>query len=179
MSEVRRGNGRSNMKRWLTYALGAVMIFIIASNLYLGVRKAVTGETVPKLLGFAPLIVISGSMEPAFMPGDIVLIRERPAEAYAVGNVVSYAENGLVYTHRIVRTDGEWLILKGDHNNVEDDPITRDQILGQAVFVFPVIGRLVLWLRTPAGMGMLGLALLAVVLIEWPAREEEGKGKDA
>jgi len=155
------------------------MVLMLSANLYLGVRKAITKEIVPKLLGFAPLIVISGSMEPAILAGDIVIIREMPPEAYAVGDVVSYTEAGLVYTHRIVRIEQGRLILKGDHNNVEDEPVARDQVLGQAVLVLPAVGRLVLWFRTPVGLGLLSLVLLAIVLYDRPAREKREKDTDS
>lgn len=72
---------------YLTFGLLSLFILI---NLFLGINKAITHNPVPKVFGISPLIVMSGSMEPAIYPGDVVIIWEQAAEKYKIGDIVTY-----------------------------------------------------------------------------------------
>ncbi|WP_406533845.1 signal peptidase I [Methanobrevibacter sp.] len=113
-------------------------------------------------------VVVSGSMEPAFYRGDIVLvekanflgINEFNPEDVQVGDVVVYDaawfEQPVI--HRIINiTDingTTMYVIKGD-NNKSPDPyyVTSDQIRervvtsGDNLVVIPKIGYLSIWLR--------------------------------
>lgn len=113
-------------------------------------------------------VVVSGSMEPAFYRGDIVLvekanflgIQEFNPEDVKVGDVVVYdaAWFDQPVIHRIINiTDingTTMYVIKGD-NNDKPDPyyVKADQIqervvtLGDNLFVIPKIGYLSIWLR--------------------------------
>lgn len=113
-------------------------------------------------------VVVSGSMEPAFYRGDIVLvekadlfgIKEFNPEDVQVGDVVVYdaAWFDQPVIHRIIGTtdiNGSTMyVIKGD-NNDSPDPyyVSKDQIkekvvtLGDNLVVIPKIGYLSLWLR--------------------------------
>ena len=74
-----------------------------------------------------PLVVISGSMEPEIMTGDLIIDTKVPAASLQVGDVASLPSElttNLV-THRVVRivpaTDGAYTVtMKGDANAFED-----------------------------------------------------------
>ena len=113
-------------------------------------------------------VVVSGSMEPAFYRGDIVLVEksdflglhEFNPEDVEVGDVVVYdaAWFDQPVIHRIINiTDingTTMYVIKGDNNN-RPDPyyVTADQIkervvtVGDNLFIIPKIGYLSLWLR--------------------------------
>ena len=113
-------------------------------------------------------VVVSGSMEPAFYRGDIVLvekanflvINEFDPSAVEVGDVVVYdaAWYDEPVIHRIINiTDingTTMYVIKGD-NNDKADPyyVTSDQIQEKVVtfndnlVIIPKIGYLSLWLR--------------------------------
>ena len=113
-------------------------------------------------------VVVSGSMEPAFYRGDIVLveksdffgIHEFNPEDVKVGDVVVYdaAWFDQPVIHRIINIteiNGTKLyVIKGDNNN-NPDPfyVTSEQIkervvtVGDNLFILPKIGYLSLWLR--------------------------------
>ena len=113
-------------------------------------------------------VVVSGSMEPAFYRGDIVMVQKanffgidefNPEEVQG-GDVVVYdaAWYDQPVIHRIINiTDingTTMYVIKGD-NNDKPDPyyVTADQInekvvtLGDNLVVIPKIGYLSLWLR--------------------------------
>ena len=113
-------------------------------------------------------VVVSGSMEPAFYRGDIVLvekanflgIQEFNPEDVKVGDVVVYdaAWFDQPVIHRIINiTDinGTTMYVIKGNNNDRPDPyyVKADQIqervvtLGDNLFVIPKIGYLSIWLR--------------------------------
>ncbi|MBQ2635706.1 MAG: signal peptidase I [Methanobrevibacter sp.] len=113
-------------------------------------------------------VVVSGSMEPAFYRGDIVLvekadflgINEFNPDDVEVGDVVVYDAKWFdqPVIHRVIRIaeiNGTTMyVIKGD-NNDSPDPyyVTSDQIkekvvtFGDNLVVIPKIGYLSLWLR--------------------------------
>ena len=113
-------------------------------------------------------VVVSGSMEPAFYRGDIVLvekadffgIHEFNPDDVQVGDVVVYDAKWFdqPVIHRVIRIaeiNGTTMyVIKGD-NNKSPDPyyVTSDQIkekvvtFGDNLVVIPKIGYLSLWLR--------------------------------
>ena len=113
-------------------------------------------------------VVVSGSMEPSFYRGDIVLvekadffgIHEFNPDDVQVGDVVVYDAAWLdqPVIHRIIGTadiNGSTMyVIKGD-NNDSPDPyyVKADQIkekvvtLGDNLAVIPKVGYLSLWLR--------------------------------
>ena len=113
-------------------------------------------------------VVVSGSMEPAFYRGDIVLVQkadflgihEFNPEDIQVGDVVVYdaAWFDQPVIHRIINiTDingTKMYVIKGDNNNRPDPyyvPADRIQervvTINDNLFVLPKIGYLSLWLR--------------------------------
>ena len=61
--------------RWLQRFVTAILVAVILMNGILLVKRFVYHEELPSLFGYSMVTVLSGSMEPAFSPGDS-LIRE-------------------------------------------------------------------------------------------------------
>lgn len=106
---------------------------------------------VPKATGSVPLTVLSGSMSPAYAPGDVVVVRPAPAESLTTGDVVTFqprTDDPTVVTHRIiavtVAADGSrGFVTQGDANSTPDpDPITAAQVHGRVWYSVPYVGHL-------------------------------------
>lgn len=154
------------LKKALLYIPVVFLAFLILMNLYLGINKAITHKPVPKLMGISPLIVLSGSMEPAIYPGDVVVIREQPADKYKIGDVVTYLDGYTVFTHRIVGEEDGLFILKGDNNNTVDDSVSPEQLEGKVILRVPKIGVAIVFFKKPAGMAVLALVLVVYLFSE-------------
>ena len=126
------------MKRFLTFA--AVLLLLLA---------------LPKLRTLTPLVVLSGSMEPYFNPGDIVLIEPINASGVNVGDVVAFhppwakgrEASETLYTHRVVgitrNSTGLYFVTKGDNNDeIDFQPVPAQNVVGKAIFVLPYLGYL-------------------------------------
>lgn len=95
-----------------------------------------------------PVVVATGSMEPAIGAGDVVILcRTDPAEL-EVGDVIQYQSDGCTVIHRIVEKDGDTFITQGDANNAPDlRPVEREQVLGRVTGTLPDAGWFILWLH--------------------------------
>ncbi|KAI0882964.1 microsomal signal peptidase 18 kDa subunit [Annulohypoxylon maeteangense] len=127
------------------------------------------------------VVVLSGSMEPAFQRGDLLFLWNRNFLAETdVGEVVVYnvKDKEIPIVHRIVRKFGTGdharLLTKGDNNAADDtelyargqDYLERKDIIGSVVGYVPFVGYVTImlsehpWLKTV----MLGIMGLLVVL---------------
>jgi len=156
-----------NLKQWIfnffKYGILAFLALIIIINLYLGINKGISNNPVPKFLGISPLIVLSGSMQPAIMPGDVVVIKEQAPDQYKLGDVATYLEGNTAFTHRLVAEENGLFVLKGDNNNVADDTIAAEKLIGKVILRVPKLGLAILYFKTLPGM--LVLLFLLVLCI--------------
>ena len=88
--------------------------------------------------GFRTFKIVSGSMEPYIHINDIVIIKK--SNNYKVNDVVTYKSNKEYITHRIVSTDDDEIVTKGDANNTLDNPIKSSNIVGKVVYRFKFLG---------------------------------------
>ncbi len=104
-----------------------------------------------KLIGFRSYTVLSGSMEPEFYPGDLVITQHKDKADIKVNDIVTYRDNeGIIITHRIIEETNEGYITKGDNNNVKDADILKDQdIIGEVKFSIPKVGYVMNFLSNP------------------------------
>ncbi|QPG98827.1 Signal peptidase complex catalytic subunit [Epichloe festucae Fl1] len=126
------------------------------------------------------VVVLSGSMEPAFQRGDILFLWNRNLrQETSVGEIVVYNVKGkdIPIVHRVVRKFGTGdkakLLTKGDNNNSDDtdlyargqDYLQRQDIIGSVVGYFPFVGYVTIllsehpWLKTVM-LGIMGLLVI-------------------
>lgn len=110
---------------------------------------------VPRLMGWVPLAVLSGSMEPTIPVGSMVVVERLQGEDdladVAVGDVVTFMprpQDPTLVTHRVVsiggKADGSTvLVTKGDANGANDpDPVAAEQVRGLVQYHVPYAGYL-------------------------------------
>ena len=58
----------------------------------------------PLILGYHPVVVLSGSMEPAFPVGSIIYYKETPCDKIQAGEIITFhaGDGGSLVTHRVV-----------------------------------------------------------------------------
>ncbi len=133
-------------------------------NLWLLASAALFPRELPGVLGFSPLAVASGSMEPALSASDLAIVHREGS--YRVGDVVAFWDGGSLTTHRIVADGPEGFVTKGDFNNAQDAlPVAPEHVAGRVVLSVPLVGGAALFLRTPAGLGLLVVVGLAVLVL--------------
>lgn len=118
--------------------------------------------------GFRMMVVQSGSMEPEFGAGSMILVY--PSQEYEEGDIITFRrdEERAPITHRIqevVKDDEITYITKGDANVSHDmDEVAIGQVIGKVRLSIPYIGTLIDFARTPYGFVLL-IAVPALIVI--------------
>ena len=86
------------------------------------------------IIGFRPVIVITGSMNPTIMIGDVVIIKKLPQEQIKVGDILTYklSENGDYCTHRIIEIDenGDFHTQGDANDSVDTAAVPYSKVVG-------------------------------------------------
>lgn len=114
-------------------------------------------------------VVQSGSMEPAIMTGDIIIVHNK--NNYYVNDVVTFVNNERIITHRITEIIDENIGIlyetKGDANRTGDeDLIVQEQIIGKVVFVLPKLGYFVSISKSKYGLIFLLLIPAFIFIVD-------------
>ena len=123
------------------------LINIISSIILLILILIIIVIFAPKLFSIEPMVVVSGSMEPSYMKGSLLYVKES-AGGIQTGDVITFYRNGELVTHRVVEinTDEKTYITKGDANQV-----AWSDVVGVPVFDIPVLGYPASFLGTAQG----------------------------
>mmetsp|Transcript_10619 Transcript_10619/g.15759 ORF Transcript_10619/g.15759 Transcript_10619/m.15759 type:complete len:185 (-) Transcript_10619:58-612(-) len=160
-------------KRQLTFQLlNLAMIVFSALMIWKGLMFTTKSES-------PVVVVLSGSMEPAFQRGDILFLNNSVEKVF-VGDVVVFKikDRDIPIVHRILKVhekeDGRVeLLTKGDNNRVDDRGLyapgqlwlEREDILGKAVGTLRYVGMVTIALNDYPVLkyvlvGMMGLFVL-------------------
>ena len=142
---------------------------VLGVNVYLANAKSLVGNQMPMPFGYGASVVLSGSMEPEFSKGDLIIVGE--ADSYQERDIVVFQDGASLVVHRIIEIDGEKIITQGDANNVPDEPIESSVIKGKVLFHIDKLGTIVSFFKTPVGTVLIIAA--AIALVEIPRRREK------
>jgi signal peptidase len=141
----------------------------LSTLILLAIILAAGGIMLLKAIGWQPMGILSGSMEPSYHVGGLVFINTNAAaESVAPGDTIAfYLSEDTVVTHRVIEVDAParlWF-TKGDNNDSEDlAPVPFENLIGKAAKThIPYAGTILMNLRTKKGFA--GGALLLAVLI--------------
>ena len=143
---------------WIA-SLATVVLLALVANL--GPRE-----------GLEVFAIRGGSMAPTIPVGAAVIAVSAEPGSIRAGDIVTIrADNGVVFTHRVVEVDDSegdvWLHTKGDANTTPDAaPVPLASVIGRVTLIVPFAGYLIALLATPAGIVSylaFGVALLLVI----------------
>lgn len=149
-----------------------ILIPILFINCFLIVKGIANKNEVPSIGGNAPLIVLTGSMDPTIKAGDLIVTKKIAAEEVKVEDVISFFDpdgNGsTIVTHRVIgieidETSGEiFFRTQGDNNDIADmTPVPAENLVGRWEGTrFCGLGRVVLFTQSTVGM----IVLIAVIV---------------
>ena len=127
---------------------------------------------------FTPfMVIISDSMEPVLHVGDMIYVKGVAANDIKVGDVITfnpptaYLQNSPLITHRVVaiQYDSNEISFRtqGDNNpSVDPWTVKSSAVVGRQEASFAGVGNYFLWMRTPAGIAIIGVVM--VLYLFWP-----------
>ncbi len=152
-------------------ALCVVFVPLLLINVTLIVKSYTSPDKVPDFLGYKPFIVLSGSMEPSIMTGDMVFVKETDPDSLKVGDVIAYKSGSAVVTHRIVEVKSEngetRYVTQGDANNAADQGMVKPaDVEGIYQRRIAGAGNLAMFMQTTTGM-ILFVVCPLVLFVLW------------
>lgn len=136
------GTNKRKVRSIISWSVFLVVVVCLGSLLVMILMAKSKGET-PMLFGYQLYVVQSGSMEPTFPIGTVILSKvPKNTSDLQVGQIVTFVDKGITITHRIVEVDhkqGETEYrTKGDNpeNSIDPDVLTPNRV--KAVFVFRI-----------------------------------------
>ena len=121
---------RSIFKAIATFFLVVLVLLCVYTFIVTDIMK----KDYVNVFGYTYFVVASGSMSGSIEVDDIIFVRI--TKDVKSNDIITFLdEDGNLITHRLVNKNGDKYITKGDVNNVSDDPISKDQIIGKVALV--------------------------------------------
>ncbi|MDK8171057.1 S24/S26 family peptidase [Curtobacterium citreum] len=129
---------------------GRVVVGTLARGIVATVVGMALWAAVPAVVGWQSTTVVTASMAPRLVPGDVVVSRPVPTPEVVPGRVLladDPDQPGHLRLHRYVETGADGTIVtKGDANPAADStPLDRSAVHGVGYLRIPFIGTPVLW----------------------------------
>lgn len=136
-----------------------ITILIIIGIYYITQIKILKNEYA-NIFGYTFFEVATGSMSNTIEIGDVVIVKV--TKDVEKNEIIVYKDGNNFVTHRLIENNGEKLVAKGDANNSEDKPITKEQILGRVICIIPKLG---IWRKIFLSPEIIALILGFMVLL--------------
>ncbi|AEH24771.1 signal peptidase I [Pyrococcus yayanosii] len=152
------------MERWIEETVALILLILLVLGIQTGLKVILHTDS--------PLvIVVSGSMEPVFYRGDVVLLEGVKPEDVKVGDVIVYksplSKYPIIHRVRKIKTveiggrEELCFVTWGDNNQIPDiyplgvrvlDCVPGYAVEAKALLVFPKIGLIPLEIRERLGL---------------------------
>lgn len=131
-----------NIFEKVTNVIMNILIFIfgiiLLISIYNNIQVKILGNDYASFFGYSLFEVQTGSMSGTIEAGDWIVVKyDRNIE---VDDIITFKQNGEFITHRVIESYNGTYITKGDVNNTEDEPISKEQIVGEVVKILPGFG---------------------------------------
>jgi signal peptidase I len=126
-------------------------------------------SVLPVLVGWQSTVVLSGSMRPELVPGDVAVVRPVPTADLEPGQVLLVDDPdapGRLRLHRLVEVEAAGLRLRGDANAAADSSLVDPAAVhGVGTVRLPAIGLPAVWADTGRTAPLVGTAVALAVLV--------------
>ena len=149
----------------------AIMAFALLLNIstLLCIHAIKNGKSIK--VGYSSAIISSGSMMPSISKNDLLIIKA--SESYQIGDIVTYVSHGgSLVTHRIINTFAQSYLTQGDANNIPDDEIAQQRVLGKVFIIIPRVGGLLYGILSPIGIILSSSILVLVWMLRRVSKEQ-------
>ena len=124
-------------KKFFNFIIYIIIFIIIVLLLYGIIQNKIENKNYINLFGYTFLEVVTGSMSGTIEVGDGIIVKL--TSDIKENDIIVYKKADNLITHRLIKIEEDRLITKGDANNVPDEPITKDMIIGKVIFIIPQI----------------------------------------
>ncbi len=139
--------------------LRTIFVYLLAAGIILGaILFAADRSPTKSFFGFRYYTVLTDSMKPEFITGDMVIVRLKNADSINVGDIITFNPSSgseAYLTHRVTQKIDDYegsgitcFRTKGDANNTEDSfLIDEERVIGTVEFHIPKLGTVVRFIQ--------------------------------
>ena len=154
----KRKIGEYMTKKVISFIIYGLLLIMVILFMYTTIQRKIAKEIYTNICGYTFLEVLTGSMSGTIEIGDGVLVKL--TTDVEKEDIIVYKKNNQLITHRFIQKEGEYLITKGDANNVQDEPIIQDMVIGKVIGIIPNIN---MWKKILLGMIFILVILYCIV----------------
>lgn len=169
MEEQTKEKSNKKQRSWLRRIVLIIIGVILGVNVYLANAKGIVGNQLPMPFGYGLANVLSGSMEPTFSKGTLLIVKE--TDDIKTGDIVVYQSGSELIVHRVIDMNQNQITTKGDANNIADPVFDKTQIKGVVIQWIPFLGTIANALKTP--FGIIIILVAAFLLVEGSFRKQK------
>lgn len=151
----------------ITIALLLVVVMVV----YNFFQISVLNKKYSNLFGYTFFEVTTGSMSNTIEINDVVIVKI--TKDIKIDDIITYINDDVIITHRVVEQNDEQIITKGDANNDLDKPIQRDMVLGKVVKTIPRLG---IWFKVFTDIKVI-ISIIITILLFGLALSSKREGK--
>lgn len=144
-----------NIVKYILISLIILVAVIVFTNFF---QLKILKKDYPNFFNYSFFVVITNSMAPTIKVNDVILVKVNTD--IKPGDIITYKKNNNFITHRVSEIKDNLYIAKGDANNVGDEPILKEVVVGKVIKIFQNLG---IWrkvLLTPQVFILLVITLL-------------------
>lgn len=124
-----------NIKKYVYYTINTLIIIFAILTIYYMFQTTILKKQYANMFGYTAFRVATGSMESEINIGDVIVVKL--TDKVNIGEVIVFEQDSSLIVHRLIKQNGDKYITKGDANNLEDEPITKERIKGKVQKVIP------------------------------------------
>lgn len=141
--------------KYILIVLVLLISFLLINNF---IQLKILKNDYPKLLNHSFFIVVTNSMAPTIQIDDLIIVNTKAD--IKLEDVITYKKKGVFITHRVTSIKDKHYLTKGDANNIGDEAVTKDLVVGKVVKIIPKVGVWQKVIMTPQVFILLIITLL-------------------
>ena len=149
------------MKKKLDTFLTIILIIILAILVFCYAQLKIFNKDYINFCGYTIFQVITGSMSNTINPQDIVIVKL--TDDVKTHDIITFRVGDDFVTHRIIGNEEDKIITRGDANNSQDAPITKDQIVGKVVFI---ISNVAIWINVIKEPVVIATIIISIIVVK-------------
>ena len=139
--------------------INIALLLVVVMVVYNFFQISVLNKKYSNLFGYTFFEVATGSMSNTIEINDVVIVKI--TKDIKKDDIITYINDDVIITHRVVEQNGEQIITKGDANNDLDKPIQRDMVLGKVVKTIPRLG---IWFKVFTDIKVIISIIITIIL---------------
>lgn len=153
--------------------LTGIVLLAILVLLYGKISMKITGHNYSNYFGYTLFKVTTGSMGNAVKIDDVVIVKIK--SDIKENDIITYYDNNSFITHRVKKIGNTFITARGDANNTDDAPITKNQVIGKVVHVIKGLG---IWQKVLSTPKILFSIFITLLLFDCAFSYRSKKEKD-